>query len=289
MNSFSIAGISSMLRSLYICLLQIHKPILPTDNYPTKWFLAMEIKCPKCRYRFVDDVPSGLNEYSCVCPRCGTPFTVSLNNVEAESFPCKDTASVIAQEEVTPAIVNRKPDYRTSVEQPNPRRKLNIAEGRMEFTSRHRTGSKNDRYLRRLVIAFIVSIVPSVILALFVLSRCIGTQDVPTFTGNTADKILEADTASVYTNTHTNVYSQPVPQWVKGEWTGEAQFFGITLVIGETKITEICGARKARGTYQYDNGRLYCKFPENTTYTYLVNEDTHTITAGKGLILHKQN
>lgn len=249
----------------------------------------MEIKCPKCRYKFVDDVPSGLNEYSCVCPRCGTPFTVSLDNVEVESFPRNDTEPVKVQEEVTPAIVNRKPDYRTSVEQPNPRRKLNIAEGRMEFTSRHRTGSKNDRNLRRLVIAFIVSIVPSAILALFVLSRCIGTQDVSTFTEVTTDKILETDTSSVYTNSPVNAYSQPVPQWVKGEWTGEAQFFSIILVIDDTKITEICGARKARGTYQYDNGRLYCKFPENTAYTYLVNEDTHTITAGEGLILHKQN
>lgn len=34
----------------------------------------MEIKCPKCRYKFEETIAPGINEKACVCPRCGTPF-----------------------------------------------------------------------------------------------------------------------------------------------------------------------------------------------------------------------
>lgn len=115
-----------------------------------------------------------------------------------------------------------------------------------------------------------------------------GAQEISVFTEDTEDKTLDVDTSSVFTNTSNVTCTQLVPQWVKGVWTGEAQFFSITLEVGDTHITEINGNKKARGAYQYDNGRLYCRFPESSTYTYLVNEDTHTITAGEGLILHKQ-
>ena len=38
----------------------------------------MEVKCPKCRFRYDTPVSSGVNEVACVCPRCGTPFTFSV-------------------------------------------------------------------------------------------------------------------------------------------------------------------------------------------------------------------
>lgn len=38
----------------------------------------MEVKCPKCRYRYDTPVASGENEVACVCPRCGVPFTLSM-------------------------------------------------------------------------------------------------------------------------------------------------------------------------------------------------------------------
>ena len=48
----------------------------------------MEIKCPKCRFRFEEDIPDFINEHSCVCPRCGTPFaytrTESMSATEEE-------------------------------------------------------------------------------------------------------------------------------------------------------------------------------------------------------------
>ena len=40
----------------------------------------MEIKCPKCRFRYDTPVSSGMTEVACVCPRCGTPFTYAVSD-----------------------------------------------------------------------------------------------------------------------------------------------------------------------------------------------------------------
>ena len=48
----------------------------------------MEIKCPKCRFRFEVDCPQGVRTLSCVCPRCGTPF--------AHELPTDDEATAAA-------------------------------------------------------------------------------------------------------------------------------------------------------------------------------------------------
>lgn len=38
----------------------------------------MEIKCPKCRFRYDEQIAPGIKEASCVCPRCGTPFMFKI-------------------------------------------------------------------------------------------------------------------------------------------------------------------------------------------------------------------
>lgn len=214
---------------------------------------------------------------------------VCLNQVKGESIPCKGQAQDNPKGDIPSAIANRDSYDCSSLEESLPQHKMPNTTNRDIVSSiNSQIRRKNDKYLYRLVVAFIVSIIPFVILSLFVLSRCMGAQEISVLTEDTEDKALDVDTSSVFTNTSNGACTQPVPQWVKGVWTGEAQFFRITLEVGDAYITEINGNKKARGAYQYDNGRLYCRFPENSTYTYLVNEDTHTITAGEGLILRKQ-
>lgn len=38
----------------------------------------MKVKCPKCRLTFEVTTIPGITEASCVCPRCGTPFTYQV-------------------------------------------------------------------------------------------------------------------------------------------------------------------------------------------------------------------
>lgn len=50
----------------------------------------MEIKCPKCRFRFEEDIPDFTNEHSCVCPRCGTPFAYTRTESANEEDSTQD-------------------------------------------------------------------------------------------------------------------------------------------------------------------------------------------------------
>ena len=45
----------------------------------------IELKCPKCRFKFVEHFHSGLTELSCVCPRCGTPFAYTLTEQDLDT------------------------------------------------------------------------------------------------------------------------------------------------------------------------------------------------------------
>lgn len=249
----------------------------------------MEIKCPKCRFKFIDKIPSGLNEYSCVCPRCGTPFTFNLNT-EKENISSRHTLPYDFQE-VIPLINKEYGNNNLASQQKTSQQKTaqNKHVVGIRFSENIQTDRNNDKYLRRLVVAFCVSVIPVAILLLFTLTRCVRNPEISGVTGNPTDHIQEIDTSSVYTDVPSHVYERPVPQWVKGVWKGEAQLFTITLEISDTQITETSGEKKSHGIYQYSNGRLYCKFPENSTYTYIVNEDTHTISAGEGILLYKQN
>jgi uncharacterized Zn finger protein len=41
----------------------------------------IEIKCPKCRYKYIEHVTFGIKEVSSVCPRCGLPFNSKVKTV----------------------------------------------------------------------------------------------------------------------------------------------------------------------------------------------------------------
>ncbi len=51
--------------------------------------MKVKVKCPKCRLTYPTEASAGETELACVCPRCGTPFTYSLNdtivNVDPQS------------------------------------------------------------------------------------------------------------------------------------------------------------------------------------------------------------
>ncbi len=245
----------------------------------------MEIKCPKCRYKFIDKMPSGINEYSCVCPRCGTPFAICLNQISGDVYLHTNS---ISQEATPHAIVRQKSADYTPKQDTAIHDKLQIrTDDNLRLPTNFRTNPKKDKYLYRLVIAFIISLLLVFILLLFILGRCAKDSENAAFSEETTENRHDVDTFSVYTNVPDKVNSQPIPQWVKGVWEGQTQFYNITLEISDTKITERCGDKKVQGTYQYDSGRLFCRFPENSTFTYLINEDTRTISAGEGILLHK--
>ena len=50
----------------------------------------MQVKCPKCRFRYDTPVAAGITEIACVCPRCGTPFAHTITDDDL-SQPSSDS------------------------------------------------------------------------------------------------------------------------------------------------------------------------------------------------------
>lgn len=62
----------------------------------------MKVKCPKCRLTFeVTSIP-GITEVSCVCPRCGTPFTYQVTDDAVDDAAPKTEPSPSADEAKVP-------------------------------------------------------------------------------------------------------------------------------------------------------------------------------------------
>lgn len=60
----------------------------------------MKVKCPKCRLRFEVPITHGVKELSCVCERCGTPFTYEIpeeNDEDNSQTSIESSPSVSSQ------------------------------------------------------------------------------------------------------------------------------------------------------------------------------------------------
>ena len=71
----------------------------------------MIVKCPKCRFKYETPVAPGVKELSCVCSRCGFPFTYAVpedvqNEVHQESTSHTQQPSSNVQRE----RYNNRPD-----------------------------------------------------------------------------------------------------------------------------------------------------------------------------------
>ena len=76
----------------------------------------MEVKCPKCRFKYDTAVAPGITELACVCPRCGTPFSYVVT--EEMKHPQPENPAATEQEpkevEVVTTTENGKPAQPTT-------------------------------------------------------------------------------------------------------------------------------------------------------------------------------
>lgn len=59
----------------------------------------MQVKCPKCRFRYDITAPSGMSEIACVCPRCGQPFTYLMEDAaDQQTEPSTSNQDAVVEE-----------------------------------------------------------------------------------------------------------------------------------------------------------------------------------------------
>jgi hypothetical protein len=60
-----------------------------------------KVKCPKCHFIFSEDIKPGVQEASCTCPRCGSPFTFITDNDNIQPNVSIQSKSLYASPEET--------------------------------------------------------------------------------------------------------------------------------------------------------------------------------------------
>lgn len=255
----------------------------------------MEIKCPKCRFRFDEDIPDFINEHSCVCPRCGTPFayirTEYANGENSERDTKDENATPVSDGETDrhPDINERSTDsYKEKSNIPDVNRRQNVyVSERVNVNDNHKAPIQHVYRNTPLTLSAGIAIV--VIVAVIVGFIIQQSQD-STPEGdlyNNSNYVTDVSSTPDKGDTEHSGDSGNMPEWIEGRWMYRAEFFDIIIdIYGDSIIENECGHTSA-GTYTYKNGKLICDFGNKSTFIYHLNFTEEAIDCGNGLIMRK--
>lgn len=261
----------------------------------------MEIKCPKCKYRFEEDIQSYEAEHSCVCPRCGTPFLYSARTEEegasarseAESQQGNNTEAVISPRKETPATAAVNKD--ASAEQSEPysarasleRRSRDYGFGDSPYRRNNRRRQRRGQW--RLIYAAIA--VAVFIIGISYIANKISTDPNAAAYANASYPDTgsedEVDSLTELFNDTEEGQIEPAPQWVQGRWVAHTDLYDIEIEISGDSIIETEGGKSCAGTFVYKNQKLVCTYGESDVFIYTLDFGARTIDCGVGIIMRK--
>lgn len=284
----------------------------------------MNVKCPKCRFRF--DVPAspGMTELQCNCPRCGTPFTYNVEDsddveglssaqklvdetAQEDRQPSHETGSEPSDfEEIAAADFSygmpREPETEQSgfgsVPPPIPPYGF-AAPHTPNFPrqdpalrpSQNTHPSDKDRKKTGCLKRFAIISACIVVGIVFLLRHCDSSKSYD------ANSVGLVNGDGIYTDSEQVTAPTPsydehkeqesAPEWIQGNWHVNTDYGGISLKIYGENIAETSGGETSYGRFKYQNDRLYCDFGDSQTFVYRLVRETQQIDAGNGLLMKK--
>lgn len=268
----------------------------------------MEVKCPKCRFKFDVVAAPGIKSLACACPRCGTPFSYTIPD-EAEQDVTDD--SVVEQPDGTP--------NQSAFQQTNNRNESEVTSASSDVNAGRTAGSRmsmpirntihgadvppideqqyrEPRKRRSLLPGCLIMFVVLLIIAVFEIRSCNSRDhsyssgdvmnDDNATTTTTDDSETEPDTATSKDD-FKEVHAEKAPDWIQGKWEVETEYGTIQIHIQGNKVTEIADGMKSSGTFYFEKGHLVCDYQDGSMLTYKVDDESQQIDAGEGLYMHK--
>jgi len=258
----------------------------------------MEVKCPKCRFRYDTPVAAGLNELACVCPRCGIPFTIAITE-EMKNQPQTETQAeeqpqvqAGGAEGVVEGVSVQTVSSGQRVQ--TPAEAGTAKEGWIENTisgASHpsQSGRNHSRgCLRNCLIVFLIAFVGAVV----AVRNCFGErsykqtmleQGVNESLNELGDGAVVSDSKELV-----KIDPEPIPDWLEGAWRVETDYGVITITIHGNHIAEESGGETSQGTFYYKKGKLYCDFGDGEPAIRELNMKRKCIDAGDGMLMEKQ-
>lgn len=243
----------------------------------------MEIKCPKCRFRFEEDIPEFINETSCVCPRCGTPFVYTRTMVVGEEIDTQiNKEKAIYNEEATNDSninnslkeITENPQGHSSAKSQASYVKTTIDFINYTEEKKHKKGSLP------LILSFII-IISIIIVAIAI--RCSSNRALYSDEDYTMFVPSDVD----YSASDGSEDLNHEPEWIQGQWEFHSEFFDIIITIDGNKIIERENDHISEGTFTYDKEKLICDFGNNSIFIYRLDFTDMTIDCGNGLVMKK--
>ena len=275
----------------------------------------MNVKCPKCRFRF--DVPAspGMKELQCNCPRCGIPFTyaveenstkdhlqshhsngdthgnVNSNDLYGQKGDGSYSAAALSSRQS--AMGNRQPQTTSSnsfrAQNSSPFQTSQDTSNISSVKSSSTSQIKKFGCLKGTLLFLAVVILSYVLL----IRQCESSKSYSTENiniGQSADSNIETDATPIPTPSYDEeAATEKAPSWIQGNWHVETDYGGISLKIHGKQIAETSGGETSYGKYRYQNHHLYCDFGDNNVFIYRLVEETHQIDAGNGILMQKMD
>lgn len=271
----------------------------------------IEVKCKKCRYRFMVDVNPGETEISCVCPRCGQPFMhlVDSSDKGVGMTPPPVPASVSSlihtgkRSEGDGAATVQGPlsqampqdgTRATSTLPPLPSSASMAAK-------RHSSGYgvppsslrpiQNKGSVRRGCawgcLFLLVVVAMGVGLVWRCASRDTGSMGAPVETVDTVNEEgLSADESKVpKTNGKDGDSAGQSPAWLEDTWYGKADYGKITILFRKGTINFTAGQKKRYGTYTICGNKIRCRFNSGKVTTYRLDRKNKRVITGDKITL----
>lgn len=277
----------------------------------------MQVKCPKCRFRYDITAPSGMSEIACVCPRCGQPFTYLMEDAaDQQTEPSTSDQDVVVEESTsdvpaaqtdTPTDTSAVRATRTTTRRPAGSSE-NLSWQRMntprDNTVRKNhpptTGTGNEQNQKRgsfFRSCFFLFFVILLVLVLTVRScwksartdRLDSSSLADDNTEYRLDQEHDVPSSHAEVDPFEEVHPGKAPSWIQGTWIYGTDYGVIKLTINDKKITESIGDETVSGTFYYENRQLVCDFgdPNNITI-YRLDTERQQIDAGNGMLMEKQ-
>lgn len=265
----------------------------------------MQIKCPKCRFKFDTPVAPGITEILCVCPRCGTPFTYVISLDERENIDAKPAE---AKEEECAAVSLSEKDKTTS---PHSSQNTNSSFTPFKENLDWQKGSKpktkpvtKDNVYKKRKRKRIKSYREFILLVFFLCFILIAKKSCRSYssknnmTGAPTEKIQLTDSddsksssaaSSSDVDPFEEIHPGKAPSWIQGTWVFHADYGDIKLTINGDSICELIDNDMVKGTFYYKNHQLVCDFgsPDNIMI-YRLDVNRQQIDAGNGMMMKKE-